>query len=109
GRVRRELTHLSRLSQLPCPALLEPLIAAGLDSVPGGGAEILVDRVRRLLHCYGKATADEWLGVMRDAHRAGLRTTATMMYGTVETDDERIEQLLRLRALQDGNSVLSAH
>ena len=52
---------------------------------PGGGAEILVDRVRKLLNCYGKATADEWLDVMRHAHRAGLRTTATMMYGHVET------------------------
>jgi len=51
--------HLSRLSQLPMPAVIDRLIAAGLDSIPGGGAEILVDRVRRLLHCYGKATADE--------------------------------------------------
>ena len=53
--------------------------------------------MRKLLHCYGKATADEWLDVMRHAHRAGLRTTATMMYGTVETDEERLEHLLRLR------------
>ncbi|MEK7862512.1 MAG: radical SAM protein, partial [Chloroflexota bacterium] len=80
-----EVIHLSRLSQLPVAVVIERLIAAGLDSIPGGGAEILVDRVRRLLHCYGKATADEWLDVMRHAHRAGLRTTATMMYGTVET------------------------
>ena len=80
-----EVIHLSRLSQLPVPEVIERLIAAGLDSIPGGGAEILVDRVRKLLHCYGKATADEWLDVMRHAHRAGLRTTATMMYGTVET------------------------
>ena len=92
-----EVIHLSRLSQLPVPAVIERLIAAGLDSIPGGGAEILVDRVRKLLHCYGKATADEWLDVMRHAHRAGLRTTATMMYGTVETDEERLEHLLRLR------------
>src|SRR3954465_5740802 len=96
-----EVIHLSRLSQLPVPAVLERLIAAGLDSVPGGGAEILVDRVRKLLHCYGKATADEWLDVMRHAHRAGLRTTATMMYGTVETVEERLEHLFRLRELQD--------
>src|SRR5947208_1140797 len=75
-----EVIHLSRLSQLPVPQVLERLIAAGLDSVPGGGAEILVDRVRKLLHCYGKATSAEWLDVMRHAHRAGLRTTATMMY-----------------------------
>jgi cyclic dehypoxanthinyl futalosine synthase len=103
-----EVIHLSRLSQLAVPQVLERLIAAGLDSVPGGGAEILVDRVRRLLHCYGKATADEWIDVMRHAHRAGLRTTATMMYGTVETDEERLEHLLRLRALQDETSGFTA-
>src|SRR5580704_13684165 len=96
-----EVIHLSRLAQRPVPAIIDTLIAAGLDSIPGGGAEILVDRVRRLLHCDGKATADEWLDVMRQAHGAGLRTTATMMYGTLETDDERVEHLLRLRALQD--------
>src|SRR6201989_479674 len=56
-----EVIHLSRLSQLAVPVVLDRLIAAGMDSVPGGGAEILVDRVRKLLHCYGKATADEWL------------------------------------------------
>jgi cyclic dehypoxanthinyl futalosine synthase len=103
-----EVIHLSRLSQLPVPQVLERLIAAGLDSVPGGGAEILVDRVRTLLHCVGKATADEWLDVMRHAHRAGLRTTATMMYGTVETDEERIEHLVRLRALQDETGGFTA-
>src|SRR6476661_6726474 len=103
-----EVIHLSRLSQLPVPAVLDRLIGAGMDSVPGGGAEILVDRVRKLLHCYGKATADEWLDVMRHAHRAGLRTTATMMYGTVETDEERVEHLLRLRALQDETGGFTA-
>jgi cyclic dehypoxanthinyl futalosine synthase len=103
-----EIIHLSRLSQLPVPTIIERLMAAGLDSVPGGGAEILVDRVRKLLHCYSKATADEWLDVMRDAHRAGLRTTATMMYGTVETDEERIEHLVRLRDLQDETGGFTA-
>src|SRR6186713_3031407 len=103
-----EVIHLSRLSQLPVPAIIEKLMAAGLDSIPGGGAEILVDRVRKLLHCYGKATADEWLDVMRHAHRAGLRTTATMMYGTVETDEERLEHLLRLRELQDETGGFTA-
>jgi cyclic dehypoxanthinyl futalosine synthase len=103
-----EVIHLSRLSELPVPAVIERLIAAGLDSIPGGGAEILVDRVRRLLHCYGKATADEWLDVMRHAHRAGLRTTATMMYGTVETEEERLEHLLRLRDLQDETGGFTA-
>src|SRR5947208_10045944 len=103
-----EVINLSRMSRLEVPAVLDRLIAAGLDSVPGGGAEILVDRVRKLLHCYGKATSDEWLDVMRHAHRAGLRTTATMMYGTVETDAERLEHLLRLRSLQDETGGFTA-
>jgi cyclic dehypoxanthinyl futalosine synthase len=95
-----EVIHLTRMTKLPVPAVIDRLIAAGLDSIPGGGAEILVDRVRRLLNCYGKATADEWLDVMRQAHRKGLRTTATMMYGHVETVEERLEHMLRLRDLQ---------
>ena len=64
--------------------------------------------MRKLLNCYSKATADEWLDVMRHAHRAGLRTTATMMYGTVETDEERLEHLLRLRELQDETGGFTA-
>jgi cyclic dehypoxanthinyl futalosine synthase len=103
-----EIIHLSRLSQLPVPEVIDRLVAAGLDSIPGGGAEILVDRVRKLLNCYSKATADEWIDVMRHAHRAGLRTTATMMYGTVETVEERLEHLLRLRALQDETGGFTA-
>jgi cyclic dehypoxanthinyl futalosine synthase len=103
-----EVIHLSRLSQSTVPAVIDRLVAAGLDSIPGGGAEILVDRVRRLLHCHGKASADEWLDVMRHAHRRGLRTTATMMYGTVETLQERIEHMMRLRALQDETGGFTA-
>src|SRR5438034_8079420 len=91
-----EVIHLSRLTRLTVPDVIDRLVAAGLDSIPGGGAEILVDRVRRLLNCYGKASSDEWLDVMRHAHRAGLKTTATMMYGHVETVEERIDHLLRL-------------
>src|SRR5215216_4453747 len=96
-----EVVLISRLSGLPVPAVIRRLVDAGLDSIPGGGAEILVDRVRKMLHCYGKASADEWLDVMRHAHGAGLRTTATMMYGTVETLEERLEHMFRLRDLQD--------
>ena len=103
-----EVLHIARLNGLPVPAVIERLIAAGLDSIPGGGAEILVDRVRRLLNCYSKASSDEWLGVMEQAHRAGLRTTATMMYGTVETEEERIEHMMRLRALQDETGGFTA-
>jgi cyclic dehypoxanthinyl futalosine synthase len=103
-----EVIHLSRMSRLPVSRVVDRLIAAGLDSIPGGGAEILVDRVRKELNCYGKASADEWLGVMRAAHHAGLRTTATMMYGTVETPAERIEHLIRLRDLQDETRGFTA-
>ena len=103
-----EVIHLSRLSQMNVPEVIDRLIAAGLDSIPGGGAEILVDRVRKLLHCYGKATADEWLDVMRHAHVRGLRTTATMMYGTVETPAERIEHMMRLRDVQDETGGFTA-
>ena len=103
-----EVLHISRINQVPVPGVLARLVAAGLDSIPGGGAEILVDRVRKLLNCYGKASADEWLDVMRHAHRAGLRTTATMMYGTVETEEERIEHMIRLRDLQDETGGFTA-
>ena len=103
-----EVIHLSRMSRLPVPQVIARLVDVGLDSIPGGGAEILVDRVRKLLNCYGKASADEWLGVMRHAHQAGLRTTATMMYGTVETVEERLEHLFRLRELQDETGGFTA-
>ena len=103
-----EVIHLSRLSQLPVREVLQRLIAAGMDSVPGGGAEILVDRVRRLLNCYSKASTAEWLDVMEQAHQLGLRTTATMMYGSVERLEERVEHLLRLRALQDRTGGFTA-
>ena len=103
-----EVLHISRLAQIPVPEVVRRLVAAGLDSIPGGGAEILVDRVRKLLHCYSKASADEWIDVMRHAHLAGLRTTATMMYGSVETPADRIEHLSRLRALQDETGGFTA-
>src|SRR5688500_18511988 len=70
-----EVLHISRLNQIPTRTVIERLVGAGLDSIPGGGAEILVDRVRKLLNCYTKASSDEWLDVMAQAHRAGLRTT----------------------------------
>jgi cyclic dehypoxanthinyl futalosine synthase len=103
-----EVIHISRLSRLPVPQVIERLVSAGLDSIPGGGAEILVDRVRKLLNCYNKATADEWLDVMRHAHQIGLRTTATMMYGTVETAEERLEHMFRLREVQDDTAGFTA-
>lgn len=79
--------------------VLRAFIDAGLGSLPGGGAEIFAERVRRKI-CRDKASADQWLEVHRTAHRLGLRTNCTMLYGTVETLEERIDHMLRLRALQ---------
>ena len=87
--------------------VLDRLIAAGLDSVPGGGAEILVDRVRKLV-APKKCSADQWLEVMEKAHEKGLRTTATMMFGHIETIEERVEHLSRLRTLQDRTGGFTA-
>jgi cyclic dehypoxanthinyl futalosine synthase len=95
-----EIQHIARRSKLSIPQALTRLRDAGLDSVPGGGAEILVDRVRRII-APKKTTSNEWLGVMRHAHRLGISTTATMMYGHVETVPERVEHMRRIRDLQD--------
>jgi cyclic dehypoxanthinyl futalosine synthase len=95
-----EIQHIARRSKLSIPATLTRLRDAGLDSIPGGGAEILVDRVRDIIAPKKTRTAD-WLNVMRHAHRLGMSTTATMMYGHVETLAERIEHMRRIRELQD--------
>jgi cyclic dehypoxanthinyl futalosine synthase len=95
-----EIQHISRRSKLTIPETLSRLRDAGLDSVPGGGAEILVDRVRAII-APKKTKSDEWLEVMRQAHRLGMSTTATMMYGHVETLEERVEHMRRIRDLQD--------
>jgi len=95
-----EILHVSKISKLDLDETMRRLRDAGHDSLPGGGAEILVDRVRQVI-APRKTTSDEWLGVMRAAHRAGMSTSATMMYGTVDTWEDRIEHLRRLRELQD--------
>ena len=95
-----EIQHISRRSKLTIPDTLTRLRDAGLDSVPGGGGEILVDRVREVI-APKKTKTNEWLNVMRHAHRIGMSTTATMMYGHVETVAERIEHMRRIRELQD--------
>ena len=95
-----EIQHISRRSKLTIPETLTRLRDAGLDSLPGGGAEILVDRVRDII-APKKTKSAEWLGVMRDAHRLGVSSTATMMYGHVETLEERVEHMGRIRELQD--------
>src|SRR5207244_10509038 len=95
-----EVQHISRRSRLTIPETLTRLRDAGLDSIPGGGGEVLVDRVRDIIAPKKTKTA-EWLNVMRQAHRLGISTTATMMYGHVETLAERIEHMRRIRDLQD--------
>ena len=91
------IAHISRLSIEEC---VQRLRAAGLDSIPGAGAEILVDEPRSEL-AFRKDTTDEWLDVHRTAHRLGMNTTATMMYGSVEKPEHRIEHILRVRETQD--------
>ena len=95
-----EVQHISRRSKLTVWETLSRLRDAGLDSLPGGGGEILVDRVRDVI-APKKTKSDEWLDVMRHAHRLGMSTTATMMYGHVETLEERVEHMRRIREVQD--------
>jgi cyclic dehypoxanthinyl futalosine synthase len=95
-----EVVHMAALDGLSVDEALDRFIEAGLGSIPGGGAEILVDRVRKLI-APGKCNTDQWLQVMGLAHAKGLRTTATMMFGSLETKAERIEHLARLRELQE--------
>jgi cyclic dehypoxanthinyl futalosine synthase len=96
-----EIQHAARRSKLTIWETLSRLRDAGLDSIPGGGAEILVDRVRDIISPK-KTTSAEWLDVMRHAHRLGMSTTATMMYGHVETLEERVEHMRLIRELQDS-------
>ena len=102
-----EILHIARIEGLSVTRVLERLHAAGLDSVPGGGAEILVDRVRRKI-AKAKCTSEDWLGVMRVAHHLGLRSSATMMYGTTDTARDRIGHLVKLRDLQDETGGFTA-
>ncbi|GAB4276857.1 MAG: cyclic dehypoxanthinyl futalosine synthase [Coriobacteriia bacterium] len=95
-----EVVHIAKLSGLSTREVLTRLRDAGLDSLPGGGAEVLVERVRSAVSPH-KATAEEWLAVMREAHTLGISTTATMMFGGIETLEERVEHLDRIRTLQD--------
>ena len=102
-----EIHHFAGISGLSVHAVLERLMAAGLDSIPGGGAEILSNRVRREL-APRKCDADQWISVMEEAHGLGLRTTATMMFGHIETTEERLEHLQRVRDLQDRTGGFTA-
>jgi aminodeoxyfutalosine synthase len=95
-----EITHFAEISGLSIRVVLEKLQEVGLAAIAGGGAEILSERVRRQL-CPKKATAAEWLEVARTAHKMGIPTNASMLYGHIETLAERVDHLLQLRALQD--------
>ncbi len=98
-----EVAYLAKKEKLSYSEILKKLIDAGLDSLPGAGAEILSDRVRKEVSP-AKATTEEWLEVMREAHRLNLPTSATMMYGHIETIGERIMHLVKIRDLQEEKS-----
>jgi len=95
-----EIAYISKKDKLPVKQVLEELVNAGLDSLPGAGAEILSDRVRKIISPV-KYTVKEWLDVMREAHKLNLVTSATMMFGHVETLSERIEHLIKIREVQN--------
>jgi cyclic dehypoxanthinyl futalosine synthase len=102
-----EIWHIARTSDLPLGVTLERLVAAGLDSIPGGGAEVLDDEIRRRIAPL-KCSTDEWLAVMKAAHQHGLKSTATLMFGVGEESRHRVNHLLRLRELQDETSGFTA-
>jgi cyclic dehypoxanthinyl futalosine synthase len=102
-----EFVHFREVFNLPMEEIISQFVKAGLGSIPGGGGEILVDRVRQRISPL-KAMSDDWLGVMDVAHRLGLKSTATMMFGHVETIEDRIEHLERVRAQQDKSKGFTA-
>ncbi|MBS1110369.1 MAG: Radical domain protein, partial [Anaeromyxobacteraceae bacterium] len=102
-----EIWHIARTSQLSLDATVDRLVASGLDSIPGGGAEVLDDEVRRRIAPL-KCSTDEWLTVMRAAHLKGLKSTATLMFGVGEEAQHRVNHFLRLRELQDETKGFTA-
>ena len=95
-----EVAFLARIGKMSVEQALLRMKEAGVDSLPGGGAEIFADRVRHII-CDHKIDGGEWLETARTAHRIGLKSNATMLYGHVENDEDRVDHMLRLRALQD--------
>jgi aminodeoxyfutalosine synthase len=102
-----EIFHFHKLYQLDVGEILQRLVAAGLGSLPGGGAEIFAPRVRQRI-CPNKCNAEQWLQVHHTAHEMGLRSNCTMLYGTIETIEERVDHLLLLRALQEETGGFQA-
>ena len=95
-----EVAYLAKRAKLSIAETLAQLKAAGVDSLPGGGAEIFADRVRHII-CDHKIDGDQWLDTARIAHNTGLKSNATMLYGHIENDEDRVDHLMKLRALQD--------
>ncbi|HLG39877.1 MAG TPA: radical SAM protein, partial [Chitinophagaceae bacterium] len=95
-----EVAHITKLEKSTHREVLMALKEAGMDSLPGAGAEILIDRVRRLIS-KGKCGAQEWLDIMHQAHKLNITTSATMMFGHVETIEERFEHLVKIRQVQN--------
>jgi len=102
-----EIVHIAKVSGLTVEEVVRRLKEAGLGSIPGGGAEILVDRVREKI-APNKIKTEEWLNVHRTAHRLGLKTTATMMFGSLDTDEDVVEHLRVVRELQDETGGFTA-
>ena len=102
-----EIVNFAKLTGKSIREVLEILQAAGLDSLPGGGAEILADRVRQII-CPKKATTAEWIETMKTAHSLGIRTNASIMYGHVETIEERLQHLITIRDIQDETGGFQA-
>ena len=103
-----EIKFIAKKERLSFYDVIAELKEAGLMSIPGGGAEILSDEIRKQVLAYPKTSAEEWIDIMRQAHRNDLRTSATMMYGMGETLKDRIEHLQRVRDLQDETEGFTA-
>ena len=103
-----EVWYIAKVERLPLPEVIARLRAAGLESIPGGGAEVLEDETRTRIWSRAKASTSQWLEVHREAHRQGMRTTATMMFGVGEPHAARVEHFLRLRELQDETGGFTA-
>ena len=102
-----EVAYLARRTKISYRETLERLIEAGVNSLPGGGAEIFSERVRRII-CDHKITGGEWLEVARTAHQLGLKSNCTLLYGHIENEEDRVDHLLKLRALQDETRGFAA-
>ena len=103
-----EVWYIAKVERLPLAEVIARLRAAGLESIPGGGAEVLEDETRKRIWSRAKASTEQWLAVHREAHRQGMRTTATMMFGVGEPTAARVEHFLRVRELQDATGGFTA-